>query len=515
MLEFKNQLKRDYQKDPLQYGENPEYEDLYFLYITCNLTCDEISPYLGISRANVNTRLRKMKIKKSKELKTECLNRIFLTKYGVNRPSKCEEVKNKTRKTCREKYGTDAYFQTDEFKEKSKNTCLEKYGVEYGSQSEEFKTKMIKHNMEKYGVPQVLMNREIIEKGRETCLIKWGTPNISNSHINSEILELLNNKDRLLEYINSFEVCNLKEIAECLGITYDGIKKKLHQLGIWDKIDHKISKAELELLKLFPTFHKTRQILKPLEIDLYNEQYKLGIEFNGLYWHSEIYKNSTYHQDKSKLAESKDIFLFHIFEHEWVDEHKKPILVSMINNILGNNQVIGARKCIIKQIDSKQCNKFLNENHLQGQDNSSIRIGLFYNDFLLSVMTFCKPRFNNNYEYELSRFCSHLGYNICGGASKLFKYFINNYNPSNIISYSNISKTRGLLYKTLGFKLINISSPNYIWFKGLETLSRYQCQKHLLTDYQYLGNTENEIMHNRGYLKLYDCGNKVWVWNNS
>ena len=127
-------------------------------------------------------------------------------------------------------------------------------------------------------------------------------------------------------------------------------------------------------------------------------------------------------------------------------------------------------------------------------------------------MTFCKPRFNKNYEWELSRFCSKLDTTVIGAASKLFKYFVIHYNPSSMISYSNISKTRGTLYAKLGFELTSISSPNYIWTNGRECLSRYECQKHLLTEYQEFGTTEVEIMQNRGYLQIYDCGNKVWGW---
>ena len=128
-------------------------------------------------------------------------------------------------------------------------------------------------------------------------------------------------------------------------------------------------------------------------------------------------------------------------------------------------------------------------------------------------MTFVKPRFNKKYEWELSRFCSKNNCNVIGGASKLFKYFIDNYNPQSIISYSNIAHTKGKLYETLGFNFDSISEPNYVWSNGHKVLSRYQCQKHRLIQEGYEGNTESEIMHNMGYSKLYDCGNKVWVWN--
>jgi hypothetical protein len=130
-------------------------------------------------------------------------------------------------------------------------------------------------------------------------------------------------------------------------------------------------------------------------------------------------------------------------------------------------------------------------------------------------MTFCKPRFNKKYQYELSRFCSKAGCNVIGGASKLFKYFVDNYNPISIISYSNIAHTKGNLYNLLGFSFNSISEPNYVWTNGHKILTRYQCQKHKLLEQDFKGNTETEIMHNNGYYRIFDCGNKVWIWNNN
>ena len=65
-------------------------------------------------------------------------------------------------------------------------------------------------------------------------------------------------------------------------------------------------------------------------------------------------------------------------------------------------------------------------------------------------MTFGKPRYNKNYEYELIRYCSSK--KVVGGAEKLFNYFIKTYNPKSIISYCDWSKFNGNVYSKLGFK---------------------------------------------------------------
>ena len=512
-LQYLNQLKRNYLENPLKKGEKPFYEDLLFLYINQNLSLDKLVDFFLVSKTTITKWLKFYKIKKPKNLMRINLENTCLQKYGTKVASKSEKVKEKARQTCQEKYGTYSYCQTEKFKQQSKETCLQRYGVEYGSQTKEFQEKVKQTSLEKYGCKHWLQNEEIKEKGKQTCLEKWGTSNISTKHIDPEKLKLLNNKDNLLEILkrNNYD---LRVCAEELDVTYDGIKKKIQEFDLWDTIPHNVCYAENELKQLFPHLIKTRSVIPPQEIDLYDENLKIGIEYNGIYWHSTKFKDKYYHQNKTNLAKQHNVFLYHIFENEWNDLRKHPIILSQLNNLFGKNQKIGARKCIIKEIDFNTCCKFLNENHLQGQDHSSIRIGLFYNNELISVMTFCKPRFNKNYEYELSRYCCKLNTSVIGGATKLFKYFLKTYNPKNIITYSDCAKTKGNLYKVLGFSFIRQTKPNYLWINNSTAtiLSRYQCQKHNLKEFYNLGNTEFEIMSNRGFYQLFDCGNYVWEY---
>lgn len=97
-------------------------------------------------------------------------------------------------------------------------------------------------------------------------------------------------------------------------------------------------------------------------------------------------------------------------------------------------------------------------------------------------MTFGKPRFNKNYEWEMIRFCNKRNYNVVGAASKLLKYFISVYKPKSIISYADAKYSNGNLYKKIGFTYIGKSSPNYFYFKNNKILGRIQCQKHKLNN---------------------------------
>ena len=132
-------------------------------------------------------------------------------------------------------------------------------------------------------------------------------------------------------------------------------------------------------------------------------------------------------------------------------------------------------------------------------------------------MTFGTPRFDNsNNVIELIRYCTRADTVIIGGAEKLFNFFIRKYTPSKVISYCDISKFTGKVYNRLGFKLVAVSEPNYVWVRGNKVLKRYQTQKHKLLE-MGLGRedqTESEIMEELGYIRVYDCGNYKFEFTN-
>ena len=57
-------------------------------------------------------------------------------------------------------------------------------------------------------------------------------------------------------------------------------------------------------------------------------------------------------------------------------------------------------------VNTKDKGIFLEKNHIQGKVGSSVNIGLYHQDKLVSLMTFGKPRMDKVYEYELLRFCN-------------------------------------------------------------------------------------------------------------
>lgn len=302
----------------------------------------------------------------------------------------------------------------------------------------------------------------------------------------------------------------------------------------------KYSNVEKEIVEFIKDIYdgeiieNSRDIISPYELDIYLPDKKIAFEIDGIYYHSTKYKeDKNYHLNKTNLCKEIGIRLIHIFDDEIIEKRK--IVEDKILNILGlNSNRIYARECIIKNINANEKNKFLKENHIQGKDNSEIKLGLYTNtkyyeeEVLVAVMTFCKPRIalgqkkNSIYDYELSRYCSLLDNNVIGGFSKLLKYFERNYEWNKIITYADKRWSVGDIYFKNNFKYLRDSKPSY-WYINSKNIKkriyRYQFRKSLLKTLfplEYDDNkTEIEIMTEVGYYRLYDCGNMVFEYSKS
>ena len=332
-------------------------------------------------------------------------------------------------------------------------------------------------------------------------------------------IETIQDKNKLLSIIEDGET--ITSLAYKLGISYSYAEKIVHKYELESNIN--INEAQSEYEKELVEFirelckcevqTKCRSVITPLELDIYIPEKKLAIEFNGNYWHSTIQKDRHYHQEKTIACAKQGIRLIHIFEHEWITN--KDMLKSFLTDVVNTNKIrVFARNTDIREINSTDEKEFINKYHLQGYAKSSVCFGCYFEGELISVMSFNKPRFNSNYEYEIIRYCTKSGYAVVGGIERLFNKFLLKYKPNSIITYSDISKFTGNCYSKIGFKPIQpnpITEPNYVWVSADKTkiLTRYQTQKHKLIE-AGLGTedeTEDEIMMSLNYLKIYDSGN--------
>ncbi len=500
----------------------------------------------------------------SQEIKNK-IERTNLERYGVKHNTQNKDIQDKVKQTFLQKYGASNYFLSSDFKVKSAKKNLERYGVSNPMHSQEIRDKIKSTNLERYGVENYTQTKEFLIKTHKTCLQKYGneiyqrTNDFKNKSIQSNIKKFgsrnfmlsdarkRKNIKELLKTFDALNVVHLEKINKDFiqktfiininNVDYFNIEecKKYFQLSYVNCLRIKRcfdikepnyveksgrSNAEIELFNWIPCANKlsnNRKIIYPLELDMVLPDYKLAIEYDGVYWHSDEYKDKNYHLNKTLECQKHGYQLFHIFDTDDIDIWK-----SMINNKLKLNTKVHARKCLVKEISYNDAKSFCAQNHLQGSCPSKINLGLFYKEELLEVMTFGKPRYNKHYEYELLRLCTKKYYSVIGGASKLWKYFLTKYSPKSVLSYANRRFSNGSIYETLGFKFKHTTKPNYWYIKDNELLSRVKCQKHKLKkmfDTKQLevyndNMTESEIMKSNGYFKIFDCGNLVYEYLN-
>ena len=243
-------------------------------------------------------------------------------------------------------------------------------------------------------------------------------------------------------------------------------------------------------------------VLHPQEIDIYLEKYNLGIELNGVYYHSK--KPRFYHQVKTDMAEKAGIQLLHFTDDEWYN--KQNVVKSIVMNKLGLNAKIGARECELREISNKESKPFLEQHHIQGYSAAKVAYGLFYDDELVMAASFGSPRFNKKYGWEVIRVCSKG--NVIGGLSRLMSKFRKEHDGS-IISYVDRKYGNGKSFVNIGFTVSHITDPGYTWNDGHVTISRFKSQKKNLSSWLPsfdLVKSETENMIEAGYNRLWDSG---------
>jgi len=470
-------------------------------------------------------------IKKIKEEKS-------YKKYGTKAPAMNIDIKEKTKKTNNEIYGFNSPMQNNEIKEKSIKTLMKNYGVNNPLKSEEIFDKVKKTLIERYDVDNPKKNKDIDNKIKNTMLLRYGVEfALQNVEIKKKAAkkQLLTLANSIKLYYKEYDILNIdsdnkKYTMKCnndhiFEIDYSLLNSRRRTETLicteCNPINKSISGLEIELIEFIRKNYdnvivNNRTIINK-ELDIYLPELKLAFEFNGLWWHNEINKPDNYHLEKTELCEQKGIQLIHVWEDDWL--LKKDIVKSMVLNKLNKTlNKIYARKCEIKEITDNTINSFLIKNHIQGFVGSQVKIGLFYENELISLMTFGKKRIVMNEkgsidEWELSRFCNKLNTNVVGGASKLFKYFIKNYKPKEIITYANRSYSNGFLYKQLGFDFSHKSKPNYYYIVDKTRKHRFTYKKNALIKAGFDSNkTEHEIMLERKIYRIYDSGQLKFIW---
>lgn len=355
-------------------------------------------------------------------------------------------------------------------KEKLRRFYQEKYGVDHPMQSSIVQSHHRAAMKAKYGVEHALQDPNILQSTFQTNLERFGTK----------------------------FACNREE---CKSKTDNGNSK------INDRFATMITNLGLNV-------EREKQLDSRL-FDIYLPEQKTLIEIDPTYTHNSVANHwnqpvdKNYQQMKSQIASENGLRCIHVFD--WDSTEK-------ILDLIRPKSKLGARKCIVKEVSVSEANQFLTKYHLQGSlYKQTYRIGLYYQNELVQLMTFGPPRYDKKFSCELLRLCTKRGFYIQGGAVKLFNYATNqNKEWTSIISYCDSAKFTGHAYIKMNMKLVRTTPPQAVWSKGSEKVTsmllRQRGYDQLFKTNYGKGTSNEQLMLDNGWLPVYDCGQKVFEW---
>lgn len=454
----------------------------------CNKCNSEFKRFIGFNNGYDNYCSRRCALSSVSHVMIEKRIKNTREKWGVDHTSQLQSVKQKQAETNLERWGSISPSLNPTVLEKQKRTMLERYGVEFSGLSQELLQKSLNTRFEKY--------KKRVQKRYEGLDIK---------EIPCEgILKILCSKCQRIYEIRT-ELLSLRyfryKVETCLYCNPIGKLESAGQIEIAKYLEDIGMEVELS----------NRKILNGREIDIFLPLKNIAIEFNGLYWHSELFKSKDYHLKKKEACEKLGINLINIWEDDWM--FKKEIVISRINNLIGlNNRKIYARKCELKEVTNQVAKDFFEINHLQGSVNSPLNFGLYYEGELISVMSFGKLRKSlgqhaKKASFEMYRFCNKLNLSCVGGFSRLLNHFIKDFLPQNIITYANRDwSILQNVYEKNGFVFDSFTPINYWYFdKSLKRNHRFKFRKDKVAK-DLKNKTEKQLMSENGWYRIYDCG---------
>lgn len=479
-----------------------------------------------------------------------------LKKYGVENPAVLESSVVKAKQTCLNRYGVDSYSKTSEqrdrikklwsekseseiseISDKRRKTCLEKYGVENPRQCPEIQDKM-KHNLfEQYGVTCSFWKPDIRERTlanhkksvrdpelqariTKTMIDRYGGRGFGTDYMSQAMIRKYGKAyaAQVPEFVEKQKQTCYERYGQ-LPILSDEAWQHNRDARLKNNGFSRISKVNRDIAKRLNDLGIDTEFEKIIEsrwFDICLPNSNIVIEVDPTFTHAsqenEAFHTKVdkyYHRDKSKLAEKHGYRCIHIFDWDYID--------IILNSLIENKQIIYGRNTDIHVVSNEIAAEFLNTYHYQKSVSGiEIAVGLFYEDELMSLMTFGSPRYNSNYEWELLRYVTHPKYSVVGGSQKLFKAFVENADPQNIISYCDRAKFTGDVYSKLGFQLVRTNSPGKIWSKGKQhvnnsLLMSLGYDKLFKTDYGK-GTNNEQLMIDNGWKSVYDCGQAVYEW---
>lgn len=512
----------------------------------------------------------------------------MIRKYGKSYPQQVDSIRQKCKETNKSRYGKEYVFQTDEFKEQNKQKMLEEYGVDNYAKTDKFKKQMndvlekygeqydatftaisqvphvkeraIQTNTEKYGVKYATQASEVkkarketfksrygvewmtqhsafVKKAQQTLKERYGVTGTSQLHIKHK--KDMNKEFWLSHFLDkrsgAFDVA---KCAQYHGIRDGAVLTWKRKLGI--NIRNKGgSVIEGDIAGLLSQWGieaetKNRHLLgkSSKEIDIYLPKFKVGIEYDGLLFHSQgsrdygrIKNMDINHlQNKYNEAVNNNIKLFNIFETEWRNPVQNKIWQAILKRSVKLLPSISLDYCVPIMLDVEIADEFLEENSLEVYEQSNISIGLTDGITLYAVAQFKEVNPAQG-KWQVVRFAVNNGYNVAGALNELINKFLEenldvtelacsadlryadlDQYEQTICTFTKKTTPFGYLFKTIGNSRVKDLT--------LITLSSYDKS----TAEEELGYYDDKLtvvenFYANDYRSIYDCGRAIYKYS--
>lgn len=475
-----------------------------------NLSNSEIAEKLNIGVGRVKSGLGRLGLKRTKGENRAILSRRLKESYrsGISKPLKGRSNPF-TRPEVKQKIKEYNLAHAEELKAKREATCLKKYGVKNVFELKEVQDKIKQINLQRYGYTSPMKNTQVREKTSKTS-----RKNLAIKYNHKELAQRIKNKS--LELDRPLKPSELIEISER---AQSNAYLLMHKYNLEKYVALEKCEFEEDIIQILEKYNiqyerRNRQIIKPKEIDIYIPEYNLGIEANDVNTHNSTKccyrggrpKSKSYHYYKSLRCEEKGMRLIHIWDYEWYEEKKRPILESIILGACNRAKPIYARKCKVVVKSSKEVKEFFEKNNIAGHRGGKFAICLEYEGEIVMSYIMGSAFFGKGkYEWEVIRGATKLGYRVIGGASKIWKYFIRNYNPKSCVYYVDYNYFNGNSVPKLGFKYVGVRP----------TVKNYFVKEGKITSRQPAKHKEiKELIKQKKVWEVWTAGVKVYVWEN-
>ena len=341
---------RDEYKKLTQEEKDKYYEQVKYFYIDCRYCERNISSIIGCTRNTVHQIIKDYGIEKTEEQRkadrSAKYHKTCIEKYGVPCHLLNENIKEQIKNTVQERYGVDTIMKSDIVKKKCRKTNKERYGFECSLQNKDVRNKCIETCRKNYGVDYYVQTQESQKHINDVLKSKYGANSISQLHIPKDKLEILNDKDKFVSFLDSIPKKSMKksEICETLGIGLAQFNVRLRKWNLNNYHFHRNeSKYEIEVAKILDSwnvkyYRNYRKLIRnpdtnlPLEVDFYLYEKSVAIEFNGIVWHDKL--NPVRENKKTSLCADLGVKLIHIWEDDW--NLDKDSIISNLKDLIFN-----------------------------------------------------------------------------------------------------------------------------------------------------------------------------------